>query len=233
MLWHDETNAPDVDARSVDINYRIHCPQLPENHAQPLWQALGKQLPWVAEDSYSGIHEIHGGASGNGWFRPEARSGGDGILHLSRRTRLVIRSSQTRIDDCMALCGTTIDVAGYPLVFGDAQAKPLSSASTQFARRVVPPENLDELAFSKWLAEVLNERGISVRKLLCGLESPVSTERGIIIARSVLIADLKPDEAIALQSQVVGTHGHLGCGLFIEHKGVAAVTNAPSSDGDP
>ena len=231
MLWNEEPEAPDVDSRSVDINYRIQCPQLPEDHAQALWQALCDHIPWVSEDPRSGIHEIHGGASGNGWFRPEARSGGDGILHLSKRTRLVIRSAQARIEGCMALCGRTVDVAGYPLTFGDAQAKPLSSAPTQFARRVVPPESLDEPAFSRWLAGFLKDRGILVRKLLCGLESPISTERGTIVARSVLIADLKPDEAMALQSQVVGTHGHLGCGLFVEHKGIAAVTNAPPNDG--
>jgi hypothetical protein len=38
-----------------------------------------------------------------------------------------------------------------------------------------------------------------------------------------MVAELRPEESITLQQRGIGEHQHLGCGLFIPHKGIREV----------
>jgi len=62
-----------------------------------------------------------------------------------------------------------------------------------------------------------------VRKLLCGIEHTISTPDGDIETRSVMIADLDKAASLSLQQTGVGPGRHLGCGIFLPHKGIRAV----------
>jgi len=47
-----------------------------------------------------------------GWYRPQDTAA---LLHLSRRTRMMLRVPKHRIDDAHALSGMALDVAGHRL----------------------------------------------------------------------------------------------------------------------
>ena len=47
---------------------------------------------------------------------------------------------------------------------------------------------------------------------------------GALFTRALLVADLEPQESIDLQSLGLGPHRMLGCGLFVGHKNIAAVS---------
>jgi hypothetical protein len=92
-----------------------------------------------------------------------------------------------------------------------------------FARYVVADADEDEDQFLRRIASELRQRGIKVRKALCGKTLSLSTPTGPLMTRSLMLAELSLDEAIALQQQGIGDHQTMGCGIFLPHKGIEAV----------
>lgn len=215
----------------VDVAFRIRARTLPLDHAHALSEALHAALPWLSEDPAAGIHLIHGAESGNGWQRPEDPE--NEVLHLSRRTRLTLRLSAERVAAAQALGGQTMDVAGHEVgIEPPGEVKPLSSLSTIFARYVIDQNvsadsiaqaHADESAFLEWAVKELNALDIGVRKILCGRVHHFHTPQGDLYTRSLMLADLTPEESVRLQRQGLGSHRRMGCGLFIPHKGIKPV----------
>ena len=222
MLWEDDDKQQKEDTVPddvVDLSFKINCRQIPTMHAYELAQALYGALPWLQEDPEIGIHQIHGAATGNGWERPP-----DGeLMHLSRRAKMHLRVPKDKIEDAKQLSGETLDIAGFPVEVGEACVKLLNPIQTIFARYLIGPQETDEDAFVDWLVTELKQRDIHVRKLLCGIGHTVSTPEGEIETRSVMIADLDKSTSLSLQEIGVGPGRHLGCGIFLPHKGIRAV----------
>jgi len=122
-----------------------------------------------------------------------------------------------------ALEGRTLDIAGAPLGIGNAKPRPLGREGTIFSRYVAGPPGVDEDAFLRWAADTLAEMGIRVRKALCGKTTRLATPDGPIETRSLMLADLPPEESLLLQQRGLGPYRAMGCGLFIPHKGIDAV----------
>ncbi len=221
MIWEEtetEQEQPTQSETMVDVSFRIHCPQLPVDHVQPLRDAVAALLPWLETTPGAGIHSIHGAASGNGWIRP------DDILHLSRRARLDIRAPAARQSDVAALSGARLDIAGYPLELGQASVKALPVSATLFARHVrIGAGEEAEAAFVDAVVGEIKALGVRLKKLVCGRGDRFTTSAGPMETRSVMVADLQPRDAICLQEHGLRDDRMLGCGLFIPHKGIAAV----------
>lgn len=222
MLW-EEDDKQRVEERVadevVDLSFKINCKQIPTMHAFELAQALYQVLPWLADEPEIGIHQIHGAATGNGWERPP-----DGeLMHLSRRAKMHLRVPNDKIEDAKQLSGETLDIAGHPVEVGEASVKLLSPIQTLFSRYLIGPQDLNEDQFVEWMAAELKQRDIHVRKLLCGIGHTITTPDGEIEARSVMIADLDKATSLSLQEVGVGPGRHLGCGIFLPHKGIRAV----------
>ncbi len=222
MLWEDEDkqNKEDVVPDDVvDLSFRIRCKQIPTMHAYELAQAMYKVLPWIEAAPEIGIHQIHGATTGNGWERPP-----DGeLMHLSKRAKMHLRVPKEKIEDAKQISGETLDIAGYTVEVGEASVKLLNPVQTIFSRYIIGPGELDEDQFVDWLVDELKLRDIHVRKMLCGIEHTISTPDGDIETRSVMIADLDKATSLSLQETGVGPGRHLGCGIFLPHKGIRAV----------
>jgi len=225
MFWQEDHTeiACQVPDDVVDVLFSVDCKRLPVDHAYALSAALQQAVPWIAEGgSGVAVHTIHVAGSQNGWERPA--HGSDQHLILSRRTRLAIRMPKERIDALVkALQGKTLNVSGHPLTVGVSKIRPLSKETTLFSRYVVSlPEDSEE-AFLERTARALSDQGIRVRKALCGRTTLLGTPSGVVRARSLLLADLSQEESIRLQQTGLGSRREMGCGIFIPHKGVAAV----------
>jgi len=222
VLWEDEDkqNKEDVVPDDVvDLSFRIRCKQIPTMHAYELAQAMYKVLPWIESAPEIGIHQIHGATTGNGWERPP-----DGeLMHLSKRAKMHLRVPKEKIEDAKQISGETLDIAGYTVEVGEASVKLLNPVQTIFSRYIIGPGELDEDQFVDWLVDELKLRDIHVRKMLCGIEHTISTPDGDIETRSVMIADLDKATSLSLQETGVGPGRHLGCGIFLPHKGIRAV----------
>jgi len=66
----------------------------------------------------------------------------------------------------------------------------------------------------------LHVMGITPKKMLCGIEHRLRTPDGPLRTRSLMLAELSPDESRRLQEQGLGSFRHLGCGLLLPHKGI-------------
>jgi len=229
MFWQedDKPKAFEVPDNIVDLVFDIRCRELPVDHAHQLSTALGERLPQLHEDPRLGVHTVHLAGSQNGWERPDPRLGQK--LILSRRTKLTLRvpvEQVARVQE--ALHGADLDIAGCSLKIGKSKTRKLSSQGTVFSRYVVlePGEENDENAFLQRIVSLLGERGIRVKKALCGMTAEVQGPDGLIKTRSIMLASLRAEESVRLQEEGIGPMRHMGCGIFIPHKGIDAIKKA-------
>jgi CRISPR-associated protein Cas6 len=224
MFWQDDEQkkpAYQVPDDVVDLSYRISCRTLPLDHAYSLSRALQQALPWLADEPAAGIHLIHGAESGNGWYRPEDSE--SALLHLSRRARMMLRMPKERIAQARGLEGAELDIQGHRLSVGTAEVKNLSSLATLFARYVAIEDAVDEEAFLRRVTDEFAALGLEVRKLMCGREHCFQTPDGTIRTRTVMVADLEPEQSVLVQQKGIGARQKMGFGLFIPHKGIKPV----------
>lgn len=226
MFWQedDKPKSFQVPDDIVDLVFDIQCRELPVDHAHDLSAAIRAHLPGMEDDDRFAVHSIHLAGSQNGWERPDPKLGQK--LILSRRTKLTLRVPKERIAEVEeALEGAELDVAGYALTVGKAKQKKLSSQGTVFSRHVVleQGEEIDENAFLQRIVSRLDERGIRVKKALCGKTSELAGPEGPIRTRSIMIAGLSAEESVRMQQEGIGPLRLMGCGIFIPHKGIDAV----------
>lgn len=231
MFWQEETDSVttyQVPEDIVDINFKVSCKTLPLDHAQSLTDALYQALPWLESEARAAIHAIHVAESGNGWMRPDNPE--TDVLHLSRRTRMTLRVPQERIEDTQALTGATLDIAGNSLTVGDASIKKLSKLTTIFARYMAASQVEDEAAYLREVYELLSEQNIRPKKMMSGRIQRIQSHQGELATRMLMLADLDIEQSVQLQQQGLGEGRHLGCGIFIPHKGIDAVNKPQHSD---
>lgn len=227
MFWNDDKDKQGeyvVPDDVVDVAFKIGCPTIPLDHAHALSAALLEKLPWLEDEAYAGIHLIHGAASGNGWFRPEDAE--NELLHLPKRTRMRLRVPRKRLQDAQALSGETLDIEGHPLEIGKSDLFMLSTLSTLFSRYVISREDLDEMQFLEEAAAQLQALDIPGRKMLGGITHTMKFPDGPVFTRSLMVADLEPEQSVRLQQVGLGEGRIRGCGLFLPHKGINPVKEA-------
>lgn len=229
MFWQDDEKPRgyEVPDDIVDLVFDIQCRELPVDHQRDLSYALCAHVPELADDNPLAVHSIHLAGSQNGWERPDPELGQR--LILSRRTKLILRvTADARDRIAERLDGVELDVGGCAMRVGRSKTKKLSSQGTVFSRYVVlePGEDTDETAFMQRIVSQLAERGIRVRKALSGKTTELQGPEGPILTRSLMIADLAADESVRLQQEGLGPLRHMGCGIFIPHKGIEAVKKA-------
>lgn len=230
MYWQEDAKkeTPHVTDEVIDLVFALRCKCLPVDHVYPLFEAVQIVLPWLRDEPAAGIHAVNVAASGNGWIRPNEPQA---LLHLSKRTRFELRVPKHRIDDAKKLVGEKLDVCGYAFELHSVSERPLSTMTTLFSRHLVTDQEFsDEEDMLHWVSAQLEEQGITPRKMMCGTEhfvrAPTKDEpQRKIRTRSLMIADLEVDESLWLQQHGLGPYRHLGCGLFIPHKGIDDIRN--------
>jgi len=221
-MWEEDQQQDSLrDSEIVqDISFKINCPTLPLDHGHLLSEAIQQALPWLADLPNAGLHLIHGAASGNGWDRPEDQSA---LLHLSRRTRLSLRIPNTHLEQAKTLIGQTLQLGEYQLNIGGERLKPLSVNDVLFVRYLVADEQQSEADFIQQTLQQLQAQGIYCRKAMPGRTHHFDYPDSRYFTRSLMLADLSPQDSIRVQEQGLGAHQHLGFGLFIHHKGIRPV----------
>lgn len=222
MYWQED-NVPEKTAGGepvVDLVYKIRCRCLPVDHAHVLSEALLEHLPWLKDTPGAGMHPINIPETGNGWMRPE---GEDELLHLSRRTKLILRAPMAHIEAAAALSGKTLQVGAHELEVLAMEQRPLQALETLFSLYNVVEEGMDEEAFMLGVVRELADMGITPRKMLPGKGRVLRSREGKLQTLSLMIADLTHEESLKIQHFGIGRHQHMGCGLFIPQKGIAEV----------
>ena len=225
MYWHEE-NDPNqiyqVPDDIFDLAFKLSGTHLAVDHAQSLAHAVCANL---TDDAHSqiGIHQVRVAESGNGWKRPS--SGGD-LLHLSRRTKLVLRVNKDVYEDVLQLSDCELEIGEHPLKVGVSRIKKLTAITTLFSHGVVCDGAQTESEFLADMATALQQMGIKVKKMICGMTHSIQYDGGSIFTRDLMVANLTPQESVLLQQQGIGAGRLMGCGLFVPHRGIDAVFTA-------
>lgn len=195
-------------AAVVDVVFALAGASLPRDHAQSLAAALQRHLPWLPDGA--GVHRVNVVA-------------GDGEpALLSRRARLAIRVGRDRVPQVAALAGSVLEVGGCTLRLGAAVQRELLAHGTLYAE-VVTNASDDELSFIRTVErelELLAVRGRVVcgrRRMLHDADGAERTGYGL------LVDQLSAEHSLRVQQHGLGTHRHLGCGVFVPHRSAAAV----------
>ena len=226
MYWNEDTNEEaeyKVPEDIIDVNFRIKCAQLKLDHVDALSQAMCDKLPWLVTDPYSGIFSIHGAESGNGWIRPQNP---DDLIYPSRRTLFTLRISNQRLATTEALQGDHIEVDGVTLEFGKSSVRPLSRLTTLFCRYVDLGPVEDEDAFLQQALKELQLLSIRPKKMMCGKITQLILNGQPAVTRSLMIDGIDVAQSVLLQQRGIGLGRLLGCGLFLPHKGIDAISEA-------
>lgn len=218
-FWQEEAEAPTQRVADVaDLAFALTGRTIPVDHAESLAASIYEALPWFSAEPFAGLHLIHTAASGNGWYSPA--DGSAGIVYLSRRTRLVLRLPHARLDDARALSGTTLDLLGHSIAIGDAHEHRLTADDTLYSRHIRVDAALTEPEFLVWAQQRLAELGIQSRRMIGGRGHHFEWHGEATATRSLMVADLAPDDSFKLQTLGLGEGRHHGFGLFVPHKAV-------------
>lgn len=203
--------APLVDESLVtDVQFDLKGSLLPIDHGYALFTELARLLPWLADEPLGGVHAIHGADTGHC------------ELILNRRTKLMIRIASARVPELMQLSGQTIHVGGNKLEIGAGKIRPLSRHTPLFAHCVATGSE-DELAFTNDIIRLLDEMKIDSR-FICGKRQAIRTQDGTVSGFSLMLHGLPVEHSFLVQQQGLGKYRKIGCGIFIPHKSINALT---------
>jgi len=194
----------------VDVVFALTGESLPRDHAQSLASALSRHLPWLADEAEAGVHRVN----------VVAGTGAQALL--SQRTRLTIRVRRERAQAVAALAGCSLDVTGSVVRLGEPVRRELLAHGTLYAQMVTNAA-ADEPRFLQDVQRELDALGVRAR-VVCGqrrvLRDASGAER---VGYSLLVDGLNAGDSLLVQQRGLGTHRHLGCGVFVPHRSAAPV----------
>lgn len=198
------------EAAVTDVQFELKGGRLPKDHGYALYLALARLLPWIADDPILGIHPVQGASLG------------DGTLMLNRRAKLVIRTPRERAADLLLLNGREFKVGDYAFTIGPGKLRPLSWHTPLYAHCVTTGV-VDEREFTQAILNELDAVKIDTR-FICGKRQTLTTAQGVEYGYSLMLHGLPIEHALQIQQHGLGTNRKLGCGIFIPHKSIVAVT---------
>jgi CRISPR-associated protein Cas6 len=222
MFWNQEEETPaqyQVPNDVFDLVFRLRGTSLDIDHAFALSTALQAYLSNEL-CARIGVHGVRMAGSGNGWNRPEQS---DAALPLSRRARLAIRVHRDDSEEVGQIMDRTLQIGHQQVTLGSSVMRKLSTIGTLYARAICCDREQPETDFLTEMAALLKQMNIKVSKMICGRCGEIRTGEDTIFTRALMVADLEPEESVALQQQGLGQGRMLGCGLFVPHKGIDPV----------
>ena len=220
MVWQDDEDSLQQlldECTMTDVGFRVSGDKLLRHYALALDKALADQLSQWSEDARVSALLSIANEEGNGWFR-----GDDDELLLSRRARLTLRVPVEWADEVEALIDTALQLEGYTLTLSQAKRSAFNPHDTVYTRHLALDAD-DEQAFMVMAAGMLKTLGVRPRKMICGRARQLQLGEDTLTTRSLMIADLKPEESLRIQEHGLGPHRRYGCGVFVPYKSIASL----------
>ncbi len=216
MSWGFPENKPEeYTPRMIDLQFDLVGTTIPTENAQSLADALLRLLPWLGEDSGTGIQHLKGAETNTG----------DASLNINRRTKLYIRVPKARVDDMQQIVGQTLDLSGHPLQIGSFKTRAFSPFANIYAHFVDTGSSTEE-QFVQDVMRELDGRFQLRCGFICGKQQSLQSAAGTLHGYSLMLHDVPPHKSLQLQDEGMGRNRLLGCGIFIPHKSIAPVVPA-------
>ncbi len=198
--------------RMIDVQFDLVGSTIPMENALVLSQALQKILPWLQEDTGTGIQHLKGAETNSG----------DSTLHINRRTKLFLRVPKTRVKDMECLVGQTLSLSSHNLQVGTFKTRDFTPFSNIYAH-FVDTGSTSEEQFVQDVMQELDSRFHLHCGFICGRQQSLQGPEGRLYGYSLMLHDVPPHKSLQLQDEGLGRNRLLGCGIFIPHKSIAPV----------
>ncbi|MBI1893417.1 MAG: type I-MYXAN CRISPR-associated protein Cas6/Cmx6 [Candidatus Rokubacteria bacterium] len=185
----------------VDLAFRVMGTTLPVDHGYALYSAINRLVPALHDARDIGVHPIRG------------RYVGEGNLHLTPFSRLVIRLPDDRIRPFLQLAGKTLDVDGYRLRVGVPETRALRPAATLYSRLVTIKGFMEPEAFLEAAGRQLQEMGVTA-DLRVGERRTLRVKDKQVVGFEVTALGLDAEDSVRLQEVGIGGRRRMGCGIF-------------------
>ena len=216
MSWSFPEHKPEeYTPHMIDLQFDLVGTTIPADNAQLLADALLGVLPWLGEDTGTGIQHLKGAETNTG----------DASLNINRRTKLYVRVPKTRVGDMQRLVGQALDLAGHTLQIGNFKTRDFSPFANIYAHFVDTGSATEE----QFVQDVMRELDGHFQLrcgFICGKQQTLQTASGPIHGYSLMLHDVPPHKSLQLQDEGLGRNRLLGCGIFIPHKSIAPVVPA-------
>ena len=199
----------------IDLQFDLVGTTIPADNAKLLADALQRLLPWLGEDSGTGIQHLKGAETNSG----------DATLNINRRTKLFMRVPKARVDDMQRLVGQTLEIAGHALQIGSFKTREFSPFANIYAHFVDTGSTTEEQFVQDVMRELDGHFHLRCG-FICGKRQTLQSESGPIYGYSLMLHDVPPHKSLQLQDEGMGRNRLLGCGVFIPHKSIAPVMPA-------
>jgi len=216
VTWDWPENKPEeYTPHMIDLQFDLVGTTIPADNAQMLADALQRLLPWLGEESGTGIQHLKGAETNKG----------DATLNINRRTKLFLRVPKARVDDMQQLVGKALDLAGHALEIGNFKTRAFSAFGNIYAHFVDTGGATEE----QFVQDVMRELDGHFKLrcgFICGKRQTLQSAAGPIYGYSLMLYDVPPHKSLQLQDEGMGRNRLLGCGIFIPHKSIAPVMTA-------
>ena len=184
----------------IDLVFDLGGGILPASYPFALWEALLSHVPDLALEKSVGVLPLRATVSFEG-------------LLISKRTKLVLRLPLKIAPVAFTLSGLDLlPLHTGAMLLGKSRLRQILPFPTLHAQQVSGAA--DEMLFLEDIQAQLSELGIAGR-IICGLRRTLSDT---IKGYSLVIHDLKPEDALKLQYAGLGAYRQFGCGIFLPHK---------------
>jgi len=221
-MWQEKTEKKSIAEQTemIDLSFSVNCKELHYDHAYELSSEIINLIPNIMDDKRNAIQTLHGPMSGNGWMRADGEN-----IFLSKRAKLFLRVNKLQVDKIRDIEGKKIKLFGNDLSIGKSKVKTFLDVRDLFCRFVSCDEYLPEDMFLEQVQKELEAHNIRINKALCGKSKKILFGDETLHTRSLMIADLSKQESIRLQEVGVSGERLYGCGIFLPHKSIDAVSN--------
>jgi len=137
---------------------------------------------------------------------------------------LILRIPRGDIDKVRELENIEINVLGNNIKIGKSTTKTFLIVRDLISRFVLCDKDETEEEFLLGVKKELLNHGVSIKKAICGKAKSLTINGKSKITRSLMIADLSKENSVLLQDTGVGTGRIYGCGIFLPHKSIDAVS---------
>ena len=198
-----------ADESIVDLAFDVAGTALPADYEFGLWREVVRSLPSLEGVASAGMHPLR------------TSSGGEGVVLLARRAKLVLRLPASSVPEAMRLTGRHLHV-GSGITVGPASEKALRPWATLHAHRVAS-QRANETEFVAEIDEWLANRGIRCG-IITGRRRSLQAGGREIRGWSVVLHNVGDTDSLRVQREGMGGERALGWGVFVPHKSIAAVT---------
>jgi CRISPR-associated protein Cas6 len=186
----------------VDLAFRLTGTTVPVDHGYALYAALSRIVPEIHDVRAIGVQPIRGVYSG------------DGALHLTDFSRLILRLPDDQIRTYLKLAGKKLEVDGHSLRVGVPQVRALLPVASLRARLVTIKGFMDEGLFLAAAKRQLQSLGIAGEVHL-GERRTFRVKEKQVVGFEVAVTGLTAEESLVLQEKGLGGRRRMGCGIFV------------------